>query len=107
MATRAEQAHADAQRTSKAGRRAAAKSKSKSGPAAAPRRGRSASKATVARESPGPDGRTSRKSTRKSANHMKSTSTVEIREGIQKGSPEAKARRARARTSRVRGSGGA
>jgi hypothetical protein len=88
MATRSEQFHAEEQRKG----RARPKKKSSTKKAG----GRIAKKATFALErSPGK--RPSRKSTRKSANRSKPQHTLEIREEIQKGSPERKAERARVR----------
>ncbi len=47
--------------------------------------------------------RVSRKSTRKSANRAKPDTNFNLRESLQKGSPSARARKARARTVHVRG----
>lgn len=100
MATRAEQAHAEAQRTGRAKRAAAGSGRSRTR-----KTGHVEAKATQPREPRSASGRASRKSTRSGANRAKSTSPAEIREGIQKGSPEAKARRSSARAKRVRGHG--
>ncbi len=108
MATRSEQSRAEEQRS----RRAANSGTKKTGgskPGVAPR-DRSASKehagkkATYALEAP-IEGRPSRKSTRKSANRSKPDSGMNIREALQKGTPEAKYRKARAGSVRARGSG--
>jgi hypothetical protein len=82
MATRSEQFRADAQRTGK-------KKKRKNPEAKKPTRAKShaAKKATYALEEAGGK-RPSRKSSRKSANRAKPDSGLNIREEIQKGSPE-------------------
>ena len=60
------------------------------------------SKAAYALESPAADGRHSRKSTRGSANRLKTDTNLNLRESLVKGSPEARFRKARAKSSRVR-----
>jgi len=61
-------------------------------------------KATYAFEVAAADGRHSRKSTRGSANRAKPDTNFNLREALLKGSPEARFRKARARSARVRGS---
>jgi hypothetical protein len=101
MATRAEQFHADEQRT---GRSRVRKGRSKPG---VPRKKRSrakahaAKKATVALEVGGK--RPSRKSTRSSANRAKTDASYNRVEELRKGSPESRYRKAEAKGSRVRG----
>jgi hypothetical protein len=96
MATRSEQAHAEEQRKGPRGWIRAGRSKP-----GVPREDRSpdrkhaGKKATYALE-PEREGRPSRKSTRKSANRSKADSRLNIREQIQKTSPDARARKARA-----------
>jgi hypothetical protein len=105
MATRAEQFRAETQRRS-----SVPKKKAKRSPAPPRAKGtarsvqHAAKKASYALESSAPDGRRSRKSTRGSANRMKTDSALNIRESLIKGSPEAKFRKARAQGVRVRGS---
>jgi hypothetical protein len=99
MATRAERAHADSQRTGAATKRATGAKK-----ATKKRRGHTSAKATVAREERSADGRASRKSTRGSANRAKAGSSLDIREELQMSSPESRSRNALAKTKRVRGS---
>ena len=106
MATRSEQHHADEQRhkereskTNKQGNR----SKPGSAPGDRLRSKKHAErKATHALE-PDRRGRPSRKSTRKSANRAKPDTNLNLREDLQKGSPEARFRKADAGAGRVRG----
>jgi hypothetical protein len=106
MATRAEQFRAETQRRSSVPKKKAKLSpgppRTKKGTARSVQH--AAKKASYALESSAPDGRRSRKSTRGSANRMKPDSPLNIRESLVKGSPEAKARKARAQSVRVRGS---
>jgi hypothetical protein len=64
----------------------------------------SASKATYAFEPTAEGARASRKSTRKEANRSKADTNLNLREQLQKGSPEALSRKAIVRSLRVRGS---
>jgi hypothetical protein len=105
MATRSQQFRAEAQR-----RKSAPKAKSKRSPAPVREKGtvrsdqHAGKKASYALEASAPDGRRSRKSTRGSANRMKTDATLTLRESLVKGSPEAKFRKSRAKSVRVRGS---
>jgi hypothetical protein len=104
MATRAEQYHAEAQRTGRGGERKSVVTqgggrKRKRSPA----KEHAAKKATYALEQPS-GRRRSRKSTRKSANRARSDTSFNLREEMQKGSPEQRFRKARARATRARGS---
>jgi hypothetical protein len=107
MATRAEQFRAEAQRKKSPRKakpkRASAPSSDKGTARASQHAGR---KASYALESSGPDGKRSRKSTRGSANRVKADASLNIRESLVKGSPEAKFRKSRAQSVRVRGSSG-
>ena len=103
MATKSEQFHAEEQRTS--GGKAEREGRSKPGIPAGERsheKKHAEKKATYAIE-PASD-QPSRKSTRKSANRAKPDTNLILREELQKGSPEAKARKAKAQVTRVRGS---
>ncbi len=91
MATRSEQFRAEAQRKSRGKKRTGNAKPGK--PARAKKHAEK--KATFALEETG--GKRSRKSSRKSANRAKPESTLEIREQIQKGSPERVFERAAAR----------
>jgi hypothetical protein len=62
-------------------------------------------KATHALEDVAPGKRPSRESTRKSSNRSKPDAPFDITEETRKGSPEQRARRARAKGTSVRGSG--
>ena len=62
------------------------------------------SRAAYALEAPAADGHRSRKSTRASANRVKPDTSFNLRESLVKGSPEQKYRKARAKSTRVRGS---
>jgi hypothetical protein len=105
MATRSEQYRAQSQRTGRGGKR-----KAQQNQAGGRRRKRTRAKlhtrakATYALE-PTSGKRPSRKSTRKSANRAKPDTNFNLREEMQKGSPEQRARRARAVASRARGGG--
>lgn len=103
MATRSEKFHADEQRTGND--KAKREGRSKPGIPADKRsheKPHAEKKATYAIE---PESeQPSRKSTRKSANRSKPDTNLNLRENLQKGSPEAKARQAKARVTKVRGS---
>jgi hypothetical protein len=58
--------------------------------------------ATYALEAPGPTGRPSRKSTRKSANRAKPDTSFNRTEQLKKGSPETRFRKTKARSARPR-----
>lgn len=106
MATRAETHHAEEQRhgiTPKARKRAKARRSRTEKLGAAHAKKHASNKASYALEVPSKKGRSSRKSTRASANRAKPDSNLVLREGRRKGSPENRARKARARTRRVRG----
>ncbi len=104
MATRSQQHHAEAQRRGARNTKANKQgSKPGSTPSARSRtKMRAGRKATHAIE-PDRKGRPSRESTRKSANRAKPDTNFNLREQRQKGSPEARFRRAAARAGRVRG----
>jgi len=106
MATNAERARAESQRhgpNPKAKKKAKAK-KSRADKLAAPRENtRAASKASYAAEAPSEAGRSSRKSTRSSANRAKPDTNLTLREQRTKGSPAARYRKDSARRKRVRG----
>lgn len=107
MATRAESLHAEDQRHGvrpKAAKRAKAR-KSPAEKAGPPHERKHAGKAaSYALEAPSKAGRSSRKSTRSSANRAKPDTNLTLREGRSKGSAANRSRKARARTTRVRGS---
>jgi hypothetical protein len=106
MATRAEQFHAESQRTGKSSNRTR-RDRSKPGISPARRsreKAHSAKKATYALEQTASGARPSRKSTRKSANRAKPDASFNRVEEQRKGSPESRYRKARARASRTRGS---
>jgi hypothetical protein len=84
-------------------RKRAAAAKARSEKARVTHAAKIAAKATYAPEPPH-EGRPSRKSTRKSAHRVKPDSSFSLRESLQKGSPESRARRARAKSVRARGS---
>ena len=108
MATRAERFHADEQRTTE-DTATAQQNKSRSRPGAPPAKRTRAKKhaekkASYALETGDGGSRPSRKSTRKSANRSKPDANLNLREALQKGSPEARFRKERARRTRVRAS---
>ena len=107
MPTKSEELHAQQQRrgpTAKARKRAAAK-KGHAEKFAAPHATKHAGKkATYALEKPSKAGKSSRKSTRAGANRGKADTNLNLREERAKGSPESRFRKARAKSSRVRGS---
>lgn len=105
MATRAEQFRTEEQRrASRAQSRPAARKKTTRAASAATKPAKVPSHATYAFEAPTADGRRSRKSTRASANRAKPDTNFNLRESMVKGSPEARYGKARAKTTRVRGS---
>lgn len=99
MATRAEQYRMMEQRKVPKPKRPGRAGKPAAGKRATKAAGK---KATYALEAPR-EGRPSRKSTRKSANRSKPDTNLTLRAARAKGSPEAKARKARARAVKVRG----
>lgn len=105
MATRAEQYRAEEER----GNRKAPKRKAQADkPGVAPQdrtraRKRVAKKATYALEESTGGARPSRKSTRKSANRAKPDAALTRREAGQKGSPESRYAKTRARATKARG----
>jgi len=107
MATRAEQFHADEQRSGKTGTR---KRRSRSKPGV-PRAKRSRAKEHAAKKAPYAleltvnGARPSRKSTRKSANRAKPDAAFNATEELRKGSPEARFHKEEARSTRARGKG--
>ncbi len=97
MATQAEQHRAEEQRTNRAPRVRQGRSKPGVAPKVRARAKKHAEhKATYALEETNGK-RPSRKSTRKSANRSKPDAALNAREQLQKGSPEQRARKARAR----------
>ncbi len=98
MATRAEQFHSRSQRTGRAKHKAIRKAKKD---AWSRDKGHAAVKATHAMEAGG-----ARESTRGSANRAKADAPFNVTEEVRKGAPQARARKMRAKTKRVRGSGG-
>ena len=105
MATRAEQFHADEQRSGQASSRRR-RGQTKPG---VPTKKRSRAKEHAAKKAPyalevtTDGGRPSRKSTRKSANRAKPDTAFNATEELQKGSPESRYRKGRARLARARG----
>jgi hypothetical protein len=91
MATKAERAHAENQRTGAAAKRKSKRSSAKK------RAGHTESKATYAREGRDAKGRASRKSTRASSNRAKPDAAMNIREELVMSSPASRARHARAK----------
>jgi hypothetical protein len=108
MPTRGEQFRYDQERKKKkGGAKPASKQSHKKGEEVRSASGHVGKKATYADEELKltNGARPSRKSSRKSANRSKSDSNLNLREEMQKGSPESTFRKSRARTSRVRGGG--
>lgn len=103
MATRAEQLRYQQERDESKKKRAKKARKAAAKPAPKKRASRTATKATVAVEEHG-TARPSRKSTRGSANRLKSDTNLNLREERVKGSPENRYRKTRAKAARVRGS---
>ena len=91
MATKAERAHAEGERTGAATKRVAKKT------ARAKRAGRTQTKATYAREGRDAKGRASRKSTRSSSNRARPDAAMNIREELRMASPSSRARHDRAK----------
>ena len=107
MATRAEQARSDSQRTHGVGRHKSHVSQKRPKKAAwSHDKQHAASKATHALEDTEPGRRPSRESTRGSSNRAKADSAMNVTEEKRKGSPSNRARMSRARTVKVRGGGG-
>ena len=107
MATKAEAQHAEDIRhgmTPKARKRAKATKPRREKLTVAHAAKRAGRKASYAKEVPAKNGKTSRKSTRKSANRAKPDTNLTLRQERRNRSPETRARRAIARRSRVRGS---
>ncbi len=105
MATRAEQARSEEQRKHGTGRSKPRVSRRKPKKAAwSHDKAHAASKATHALEDTAPGKRPSRESTRGSANRDKADTAFNLTEQTRKGSPENRARKARARVVKVRGS---
>ena len=105
MATRAEQFHADEQRTGKSAERKRAARTKPGVPASKRSRSKvhAAKKAAYALELPANAKRPSRRSSRSSANRSKPDTAYNAAEEIRKGSPESRYRKARARASKARG----
>ncbi|HEY8090760.1 MAG TPA: hypothetical protein VIF09_23020 [Polyangiaceae bacterium] len=103
MATKAEQFHSDEQRKGQRGKARASKKKAKSS-AWSRKSAHAGSKATRAMEETAPGKRPSRESTRGSANRAKADSAMNLTEEKRKGSPENRARKARVKGVKVRGS---
>lgn len=107
MATKAESVHAREQRhglTPRARKRGKAKKTGADRLGAAHESKRAGAKATYAQEAPSKSGRASRKSTRGSANRSKPDTNLVLRAERKVRAPTSRARRARARATRVRGS---
>jgi len=106
MATRAERDHASQQKrgpTAKAKKRRAARKGRREKFESPHPTAHAGAKASYAIERPSMKGRTSRKSTRDSANRAKPDTNFNLREEMVKGSPESRFRKARAQAGRVRG----
>jgi hypothetical protein len=111
MPTRAEQFRHDEERKPKKSppkkaSKAAKKKTHKKGDDIRTTGGSAGKKAVYADEAQAEKGQPSRKSTRKSANRSKPDSSLTRREGAQKTSADNRYRKAAAKSSRVRGSGG-
>ena len=108
MPTRGEQFRYEQERTNnKGGAKSASKQSHKKGVVVRTGSGHVGKKATYAEEPKREHGPPSRKSSRKSANRSKPDSNLNLREEMQKGSPESTFRKTRAKRSRVRGGGAA
>jgi hypothetical protein len=106
MATRAEQARSDEQRTHGAGRHKSHVSQKKPKKADwSHDKAHAGSKATHSLEDTAPGARPSRESTRGSSNRAKADSAFNVTEETRKGSPTNRARKSRAKGVRVRGGG--
>ena len=88
MATRAERAHAESQRTGAAAKRRPSQKTS----GGTKRKGRAEAKATYDREERDANGRASRRSTRGSGNRAKPDAAMNIREELVMASPSSRAR---------------
>jgi len=97
MATRAERFRSDSERTGRAKRKSIRKAKRATW---SREKAHAAGKATHAIEAGG-----SRESTRRSANRAKADTAFNLTEEKRKGAPQSRARKMRASTKRVRGSG--
>lgn len=105
MATRAEQAHAESQRTGAAKTKAAKEiAEAEASPKRNGKLGHSGTKATYARESRSAKGKATRKLTRASANRAKPDSSRTIHEEGKASSSDARFRRSKVKGQRVRGS---
>jgi len=105
MATRAEQARSDEQRTHGAGRHKPRVPKKKPKKADwSHDKAHAASKATRSLEDTAPGARPSRASTRGSSNRAKADSALNVTEETRKGAPTNRARKSRAKGVKVRGS---
>ena len=106
MATKAEQARSETERTHGKGPHKSHVSKKKPKKAAwSHEKAHAASKATHALEETAPGKRPSRESTRGSANRAKPDSAFNLTEQAKKGSPTNRARKSRASVAKVRGGG--
>lgn len=105
MATRAQTKRSDTQKkglTERARKRNAARKGCAKANAKQPKKYAERS-APYAMEAPSPSGKRSRRSTRASSDHLKPDASLDLREQLQKGSPEARYRKTRAKAARVRG----
>ena len=100
MATKAEQFRSDEQKKGKPSKVSAKKPRKAAWSRA---KGHAASKATHAFEPSAPGSRPSRESSRSSANRARADAGLNLTEETKKGAPENRARRARAKSTRVRG----
>lgn len=106
MATKAERLRSEVERAGGKGRRKQHVSAKKPKKAAwSHDKAHAASKATHALEDTAPNKRPSRESTRGGANRAKPDAAFNLTEETRKGSPENRARKARAKLARVRGGG--
>lgn len=106
MATKAEQARSDEQRSHGAGRHKSRVSKKKPKKATwSHDKAHAASKATHALENTAPGTRPSRESTRGGANRAKGDAAFNLTEQTRKGAPTNRARNSRVNRTRVRGGG--
>ncbi|HZU84509.1 MAG TPA: hypothetical protein VE987_16380 [Polyangiaceae bacterium] len=104
MATKAEQARSEGQRTQGAKRRKRRVSQKRPKKSAWGRdKAHAASKATHALEDSAPGARPSRESTRKASNRAKADAAFNVTEATRKGAPTNRARKFRASRARVRG----
>jgi hypothetical protein len=104
MATKAEQFRDEQQKTGRTGRRPSRSSQKKPKKSSWSRdKAHARSKATHALENSAPGKQRSRKSTRGSANRSRPDAAFNITEETRKGAPDARARRAQAKATKVRG----